>query len=68
VTEDNGPADQRRSLHLLLRWDAESLLPCQEPPDVLVRPLEHGSEPALGSLLWAAFRGTVDDPGQCRAP
>jgi GNAT superfamily N-acetyltransferase len=67
VTEDNDLAEQRQSLHLLLRWDAEPPLPCEEPPDVLVRLLERGSEPALGSLFWAAFRGTVDDPGTAQS-
>jgi len=59
IDQTEGPP----SLHLALCWAVDSPLPHPHSTRALVRQLQSDDEPALGSLFWAAFRGTIDDPG-----
>jgi ribosomal protein S18 acetylase RimI-like enzyme len=57
-----GP-ESRHALHLVRSWDSGSVPPPQTvlAADVSIRPLVIADAERLGTLIWSAFHGTVDD-------
>jgi predicted N-acetyltransferase YhbS len=54
----------RDVVHLCRTWATADPMPRTAPGLCTVRALGAGDVPGLGRLMWAAFRGTVDDEGE----
>jgi predicted N-acetyltransferase YhbS len=57
----------RDVVHLCRTWVTVDPMPRLAPVPYTVRALLEGDVPGLGRLMWAAFRGTVDDEGETAA-
>ena len=50
-----------RGVHLCRRWEAGSTPAVPHLPGVAVREVRTTDAPALGRVMWSAFRGSADD-------